>query len=43
MRAKTAAPVIGFLQLELLDHRAHGAVEVDDALPQQRFEALSGR
>ena len=28
---ETLAPEIGFLQLQLLDHRAHGAVENENA------------
>ena len=37
---KRVAAIIGFGQLVLLDHRAHGAIEHDDALAHQRFERM---
>jgi len=37
------AAVVLLLQLELLDHGAHRAVEVDDALAQEGLKALAGR
>ena len=40
---ETVAAVVLLLQLELLDHGAHRAVEVDDALAQEGLKALAGR
>ena len=40
---ETVAAVVLLLQFELLDHGAHRAVEVDDALAQEGLEALAGR
>ena len=40
---EAVAAVVLFLQLELLDHGAHRAVEVDDALAQEGLKALAGR
>ena len=37
---KARAAIIRFGQLVLLDHRAHGAVEDDDAFAHQRFERM---
>jgi CTP synthase len=37
------SPVIPLRELSLLQHGAHRAVEVDDALAEQRLEALPGR
>ena len=34
------AAIVGFTQPVLLDHRAHGAVEHDDAFAHQRFERM---
>ncbi|GBL43761.1 methionine synthase [Verrucomicrobiota bacterium] len=36
-------PVVGFLQLQLLDHGAHRAVEENDTLAEEGLEALPGR
>ena len=38
--AEAGPAIIGFGQLVLLDHRAHGAIEHDDALAHQRFERM---
>ena len=38
--AEARAAIIGFGQLVLLDHRAHGAIEQDDALAEERFERM---
>ena len=43
MVGEAGAPVVRFLQLELLDHGPHGAVEEDDALTQEGLKALAGR
>ena len=40
---EAVAAVVLLLQLELLDHGAHRAVEVDDALAQEGLKALAGR
>jgi hypothetical protein len=37
---EAVAAIIGLGQLVSLDHRAHGAIEHDDALAQQRFERM---
>jgi hypothetical protein len=38
--AKTRSAIILLLQFMALDHRAHGAVEQDDALAEQGFEGM---
>ena len=40
---EAVAAVVLLLQLQLLDHGAHRAVEVDDALAQEGLKALAGR
>ena len=40
---QTLAPVVGLRELQPLEHGAHGPVEVDEALPEQRLEAPAGR
>ena len=42
MIEELCAAVIGFFQLELLNHRTHRAVEVDDALAQKLSEFFAG-
>ena len=37
MLAQALAAIAGLVELVLLDHRAHGAVEQHDALPRRPF------